>query len=197
MTENQLSIFNINNESKMNGPGKRAVVWTQGCSIQCPGCFNPESHSFSSTTMINPVELGLQLGQLNVDGLTISGGEPLDQPKAVLELIKGFRKHNNGTVFMFTGYSSSVIFKSQEKKEVIIHCDAILAGPFVSSNKELWSHKQLLVITGRISPEELLPYKAMEISYHDDSGIFITGYPSLFEDHHVKKLIAGVHQRDN
>jgi len=41
-----LNIHSILNESRANGPGKRFVIWVQGCDIACDGCFNPETHSF-------------------------------------------------------------------------------------------------------------------------------------------------------
>jgi len=32
--------------SRANGPGLRAVVFFQGCTLRCPGCWNPETHPF-------------------------------------------------------------------------------------------------------------------------------------------------------
>jgi len=78
----QLNIHSILWGSKANGPGIRAVVWFQGCSIQCQGCFNPATHSFQSMQLLeSKVLAGKIIGQGNkIEGITISGGEPFDQP---------------------------------------------------------------------------------------------------------------------
>ena len=38
-------IHAIEPRSRANGPGVRFVVWLQGCTLGCPGCFNPSTHA--------------------------------------------------------------------------------------------------------------------------------------------------------
>ena len=39
------AIHAIEPRSRANGPGARFVVWLQGCTLGCPGCFNPATHA--------------------------------------------------------------------------------------------------------------------------------------------------------
>src|ERR1039458_3611579 len=64
--------------SRVNGPGLRAVVWLQGCSLGCKGCWNPQTHTFAERD--NETAEGLAiwiLAQKDIEGVTFSGGEPL------------------------------------------------------------------------------------------------------------------------
>lgn len=92
--------------SGSNGPGNRSVIWLQGCSLNCRGCWNPLTHShgqpntsiFDLATWVidNPV----------IEGITISGGEPFQQAPALellLAIIKDARPKL--TVGIYTGYT--------------------------------------------------------------------------------------------
>jgi len=48
MTGKLLNLYHYEPLSLVNGPGKRAVVWVQGCTLGCPGCFNPQTHSVAA-----------------------------------------------------------------------------------------------------------------------------------------------------
>ncbi|MCA9796206.1 MAG: 4Fe-4S cluster-binding domain-containing protein, partial [Candidatus Eremiobacteraeota bacterium] len=83
----ELRIADIVWSSRANGPGPRAVVWVQGCSLGCAGCFNPHTHDFQAGRWLPVPDLVEQLRGLPVQGLTISGGEPLQQARAVGALV--------------------------------------------------------------------------------------------------------------
>src|SRR5437868_145303 len=80
-------------ESRANGPGVRAVVWVQGCSLGCPGCFNPETHPASGGRMASVDDLLREIAGLGdaIEGVTLSGGEPLQQRGAVVALLRRLR----------------------------------------------------------------------------------------------------------
>ena len=88
MSDTFLSIHSILQDSNVNGPGSRLVIWTQGCSKGCPGCFNPETWKFVNSG-INPLELSAQVLKLNPDGLTITGGDAFEQVSGLLLFLKG------------------------------------------------------------------------------------------------------------
>jgi len=97
--------------SRANGPGRRAVLWFQGCTLNCSGCWNPASHPFDggSPTAVNDIiqrVIGLHRAG-DIDGLTFSGGEPMQQACSVLELIEGLRAAGASSLSfgMFTGYT--------------------------------------------------------------------------------------------
>ena len=99
--------------SLANGPGRRAVLWFQGCTLNCPGCFNQASHSFEgapaddddASDIIRRVLALHHAGE--IEGLTFSGGEPMQQASSVLELIGRLREAGATPLSfgMFTGYT--------------------------------------------------------------------------------------------
>src|SRR5438045_2768327 len=79
--------------SRANGPGRRAVLWFQGCSLNCPGCFNPQTHAFSGGEGVTVEEMVARLVGLgdSIEGVTLSGGEPFQHRLAVLSLLSQLR----------------------------------------------------------------------------------------------------------
>jgi anaerobic ribonucleoside-triphosphate reductase activating protein len=73
--------------SQANGPGVRFVVWSQGCTLGCPGCFNPGTHPVTAAGAGEwpPGELAAAAAAQAgcIEGVTLTGGEPLQQPAAV------------------------------------------------------------------------------------------------------------------
>ncbi|MBU1106789.1 MAG: 4Fe-4S cluster-binding domain-containing protein [Candidatus Riflebacteria bacterium] len=78
----QLNLHAIIPISRANGPGRRFTIWFQGCSQECPGCFNPDTHSFENRLLIEPDELIAQItSQTDLDGITISGVNHSSRPQ--------------------------------------------------------------------------------------------------------------------
>ena len=95
--------------SRANGPGLRSVVFFQGCTLGCENCFNPDSHAFSGAefTVQAVAERVLHAHQEHgTEGVTFSGGEPMQQALALLELMHTLRQQVSNLSFgMFSGYS--------------------------------------------------------------------------------------------
>ena len=90
MESNQLQLASkLTYDSIVDGPGIRMVIWTQGCPHHCPGCHNPQTHSVTGGFQENTSVIiqAIHDAQLQT-GLTLSGGEPFDQPIALLEIVK-------------------------------------------------------------------------------------------------------------
>ncbi len=83
--------------SRANGPGLRAVIWLQGCTLGCPGCFNPQTHSKKGGDWVSVDQLFSQVMALQseIQGVTISGGEPLQQMRPLLKLLQRLRVRAN------------------------------------------------------------------------------------------------------
>lgn len=166
----------VDKESDVNGTGRRCVIWTQGCSLHCAGCFNPGLHAFCKGTAYNPKVLAKQLARLETDGITISGGEPLDQNAAVYQFIHTYKCLCNRTVLLFTGYSLEQIKRSPKRLRTALAADAVLCGRYRPGPK--WNSKRLLLITNRISADDLKPVDDIELSISNGVA-FMTGYPNL------------------
>lgn len=181
--------------SKVNGYGLRAVVWVQGCSIKCKECFNKETHSFSNGgSYVDPKHLAKKLSSKKIDGLTITGGEPLDQSDAVISLIDSFKNFNNGTIILFTGYELNTILNSESKKEVLLMCDAVIAGPYIkksSTESNMWNNKEIIILNKKLSLNDIIPKYDIEIIV-DDSDVLITGYPNNDNLKELKRLLLNL-----
>jgi anaerobic ribonucleoside-triphosphate reductase activating protein len=107
----------------------RAVLWVQGCSRRCPGCFNPETHPFEGGEAV-PVEALLQriaALQDTIEGLTVSGGEPLEQEPAITALLRQVKTETGLSVLLFTGFSWEEI---QQGIEALHYVDVLIAGRY-------------------------------------------------------------------
>lgn len=100
-----LNIMGYVDESEVNGPGCRAVVWVQGCLRECPGCFNPASWSFEINQLMSIDTLAQKiLNNPRNEGVTFSGGEPFWQAPALAELARQV-KAAGLNVMSFTGFT--------------------------------------------------------------------------------------------
>ena len=88
MIDQNLRIAGVVDESIVDGPGIRFVIFTQGCPHHCPGCHNPQTHDFAGgqEVKISRLLADVQANPL-IGGVTLSGGEPFCQPKPLAELV--------------------------------------------------------------------------------------------------------------
>ncbi len=120
--------------SEIYGPGIRSVFWTQGCTLACKGCWNTQYWSSKGGGEIEVSQILSELDNLKgIEGITLLGGEPLQQSKASLELIRGC-KDRGFSVFLYTGYEPS------EFDETMQSCfdlsDIAVTGRFVQELRD-------------------------------------------------------------
>lgn len=96
-------IHQILPSSRVNGPGNRFVVWTQGCARNCPGCFNPETHSIFKGKHIDELDI-VDMIPPECDGVTISGGEPFLQAESLCFFL-GLLRNAGFHTMVYTGYT--------------------------------------------------------------------------------------------
>lgn len=126
-------------DSIVDGPGFRFTVFTQGCSHHCPGCHNPQTHNPSGGTEHTVEEL-LERMRSNplTDGLTLSGGEPFEQPEDCLLLAQG--AHESGlNVWSYTGYLFEFLRDqgTEAQKALLRELDVLVDGPFLLEQRTL------------------------------------------------------------
>lgn len=131
-----LNLMGYVNESQVNGPGCRAVVWVQGCHRECPGCFNPASWSFAINELISVEKLTQKiLSNPNNQGVTFSGGEPFWQASALAQLAKGV-KAAGLNVMSFTGFTLERLqseYAPAGAQDLLAQLDILIDGAFVES----------------------------------------------------------------
>lgn len=126
---------NITSDSIVDGEGIRSVIWTQGCIHHCHGCHNPETWDFNGGFEREVSDLCKEIGELEFqDGITLSGGDPLCQIDACLEIAK-YAQSIGLNVWCYTGYKMEDLLKrvaKEEKlKELLLNIDALVDSPFI------------------------------------------------------------------
>lgn len=171
------------------GPGLRLGVWMQGCSIRCKGCVSLDTWSFNrGQTTVDAVLDAIRPALRFADGVTISGGEPFDQPEALLELLKRIRVANDGDVLVFSGHSFESLRPSLAAFDGLI--DALVTDPFRRDKPQTLalrgSDNQRLIALTPLGEERFGSYdrplrpedRAFDIMFDDDSGdVFLVGIP--------------------
>ena len=121
-------------DSIVDGEGMRIVLWTQGCPHNCIGCHNPSTHSFKDGFLTNTEDIIKDLSE-NIkyhDGITLSGGDPFIQAKAVNE-IASYIKSEGKDVWAYTGYDFEQLLKSNNKdiNNLLSNIDVLVDGKFI------------------------------------------------------------------
>ncbi len=127
------------NDSIVDGPGLRYAVFVQGCSHHCPGCQNPETHDPSGGHEDDTDSLIAKMKKNPLlSGLTLSGGEPMEQPVPCLELAKA--AHAGGmNVWCYTGYTWEELMEQNDSDRIALlnQVDVLVDGIFLMAEKSL------------------------------------------------------------
>jgi anaerobic ribonucleoside-triphosphate reductase activating protein len=186
--------------SRVNGPGLRAVLFFQGCSLACKGCWNPRSHRFEGSeesveTVVSKILRARR--EFALEGITCSGGEPMQQADSLLVLIRTLRGRAPKLSFgMFSGYTQRELDQGRwtiwrrdlgalERVElwraIRAHLDFAVLGRFnqvrPSTQPLRTSRNQVLrLFSGRYSVADF-GEQSVEVSIHEDGQGEVTGFP--------------------
>ncbi len=168
--------------SRANGPGARFVVWFQGCTLGCPGCFNPSTHADGGRETAVESILA-ELAAANVEGLTLSGGEPLQQPEAAAALLAGARALGLSTL-MFSGYTLEEARALPGGPAVLANLDVMIDGRYVSTERHAdglrgSANQRIQLLTARYSLAEVEATPVAEIRIGKTGEVILTGVNPL------------------
>jgi anaerobic ribonucleoside-triphosphate reductase activating protein len=182
-----------------NGPGMRAVLWVQGCSINCTRCWNRDTHDPTLGEERNIPDLVDDLLEDGSLGLTVSGGEPLDQADSVGQLIQMWLErawplyHNRKdlcmnpeepSVIVFSGYSiGNPVWQTKEAARIWRKTDVLIAGPYTCIDRPLLPGYEMSScatqitynLTYRLQPRTLWQIPRAECIVHLDGSVVLTG----------------------
>lgn len=148
-----MNYMGITKSSLVNGEGVRTVLWVSGCSHHCPGCQNPNSWNpdagkhFGSDTLADLVE---QVNKPYIDGLTISGGDPMYYGNRffVRDIARTVKLATKKSIWMYTGY----LFDDIRDESVLCYLDVVVDGWYMkefkpakwrgSNNQKIWRKKE-------------------------------------------------------
>jgi anaerobic ribonucleoside-triphosphate reductase activating protein len=162
-----IRIADVVQESIVDGPGIRLVVFLQGCQHHCKGCHNPATWDFDGGRLIDTDEI-IAMMDANplLDGITLSGGEPFAQMVPCRELTEA--AHERGlSVWCYTGYTWDALINAYryESFELLDHLDVLVDGPYIESQRTLelpWrgsGNQRLIDVQASLKVGHVVEYK--------------------------------------
>ena len=122
------------------GPGNRIGIWFGGCHRYCKGCANPELWDDKSIGDISGETVQMVIGQLRsdkypeIDGVTISGGEPFLLPDALSEVINILLKENIKDILVYCGYQKVEL--ESEYKDILEDISVLVDGAYIQEEND-------------------------------------------------------------
>ena len=193
-------IHGLVNGSRVNGPGLRTVVYFQGCTLGCRFCWNKETHAFSGdergvADVTDSVVSAHRECPLN--GVTFSGGEPMQQADALLALMESLRDRLPGLSFgVYSGYSEPELASgrywcrcdlTQREKEDTLrriksHLDFAVLGRYLAGNPSALAlrtstNQKLMLFSDRYREEEFIEQE-VEVHLDAQGTVQMTGFPT-------------------
>ena len=134
-----LKIAGIVGDSITDGPGIRTAIFVQGCSHNCLGCHNPETHDFAGGSETT-VEQLLEIIKRNplLSGITLTGGDPMFQPAPLAELARQ-TKALGLEVACYTGFTFEELMaeRDPDRMRLLDYTDVLVDGRFVLAERSL------------------------------------------------------------
>lgn len=176
-----LRVAELLKSSSIYGPGDRFVIWLQGCTLRCPGCWNQEMWSAEGGQDWRINDLAqLVLSAKGSDGVTLMGGEPLGQAEALVHFLDLIRAAGKSVV-LFTGYESDELTKAA--KQCFKRSDIVVTGRYLAEMRDTSSgwrgsaNQRIHFPTGRYGSFGSETREPTEISVGEDGQISVAGYP--------------------
>lgn len=154
----QLNIAAFVTNTRALGPGTRAAIWVQGCPLHCPGCIAPEWIPFVSGMRLTVEELLEKLDLESINGMTFSGGEPMEQAGGLAALARLARRKKDLDLICFTGYQYERLVNNPPNhgvRDLLAQVDVLIDGPFLQAqNNSIGlrgsSNQRVIFLTSRL-----------------------------------------------
>lgn len=179
-----LRVHAIEPRSRANGPGARFVVWLQGCTLGCPGCFNPTTHDVAGGRDTTVAEIAAQLAATrDIEGISLSGGEPLQQADAAAALLDAARALGLSTL-AFSGYTLDEIRALPHGSAVLDRLDVLVDGRYVAGERLATglrgsANQRIHLLTPRYQRADVEATPVAEIRIAPTGEVVLTGVNPL------------------
>ena len=177
-----LNLHAILPRSRANGPGVRFAVWFQGCRLSCTGCFNPATHAFEPLVQMTVealVERIVAQGAA-VEGITLSGGEPMEQAECLLRLVADVRNATALSILLFSGYTLAEIQVMPRGPDILSHVDVLIAGRYDETRRLARrlrgsANQSIHLLTDRYTMSDIEATPPAEIRIDPSGAVTISG----------------------
>ena len=170
--------------SRVNGPGDRFVIWTQGCRKGCKNCYNPETWSHYRNNLIDIDLLVEEIKNSSTTGVTISGGDPFEQPEELFYLLREIKQLDlSDGVIVFSGYTIDEIRVREDLRKCLDYIDVLIDGLYIDEKRITnglagSSNQEFHFLTDKISRDSINIDQEVEIHSLGEL-IQITGFPLI------------------
>lgn len=185
----QYPVFNL-------GPGKRIGIWTQGCSLHCPGCISKSLWDAKGGRYVNVAQLASWIiaTACKFDGITITGGEPFDQYEALIAFCAFLKHKTTLDIYCFSGYQLDELQERHPDLLFSQYLDYLMDGRYLrnrhdngnargSSNQRLYRflHGQPVL------QKELFAGDRWSLAVSNENDIYMSGIPRQGELEDIEK----------
>ena len=179
-----INIHSTIKSSRVNGPGDRFVIWTQGCRKMCKNCYNPETWSHYKNNLVDIDSLVEEIKNSSVSGVTISGGDPFEQPEELFYLLTKIKQLDlSDGVIVFSGYTIDEIRGDFKLEKCLDYIDVLIDGLYIEEKRITnglagSSNQQFHYLSDKISSDSIEIDQEVEIHLLGEL-IQITGFPLI------------------
>lgn len=179
----EVRINGLTRGTQVNGPGVRNMVHLQGCSIHCAGCFNQHTWSHTGGQLREVEGLARDLLADHPDGVTISGGEPMEQPEGLLHLLRALRAQRPDlSTLLYSGLTPQQLERHPMWPSIRPLLSVAVVGPYVRAQAQQEGlrssrNQQVMLLDGRHRLDELVQAGQLELLIDQDGSVLITGFP--------------------
>jgi anaerobic ribonucleoside-triphosphate reductase activating protein len=189
----EIAVAATRERSMREGPGIRYVIWVQGCSLKCKGCFNPHfwsQHGGSSRdidSLLHEV-IAARIKFPEIEGVTFLGGEPFEQPEALAELSQKLQELDF-SIMVFSGYTMAELKDEKSSQYVsrlnfLSSIDLLVDGRYQQDNVDIdrpWvgsKNQEFHFLSERYSKETLFNSvkDGLEITVLNSGEVQINGW---------------------
>jgi len=163
----------ITKSTKTLGPYNRYAIWVQGCQKRCAGCISKDSQPIDGGYEVYTEDLAESILQApDIEGITISGGEPFLQSEALIDLINRVKSKKDIGIIVYTGNN----FEEIKEDQLTRLCDIIIDGTYIEDLNDGLSlrgssNQNICLITERYAKEAKSLYgiqgRKIELHFRD------------------------------
>ncbi len=183
------------------GPGRRIGIWFQGCSIRCEGCVSADTWGAGKGgVLISEIMTAIAPWLSEAEGITISGGEPFDQPEALIDLLTQLRSNTSLDILLYSGYPFEKIVPLLEQCKGCI--DALISDPYEKNASQTLAlrgsdNQRFHYLTplgearfGQFERSFHSSEKALDIMFEEGGAIWLAGIPRHDDMKRLQKILA-------
>lgn len=167
--------------TEVNGPGKRFGIWVQGCSRKCRDCYNPDAQDAAGGYEMSIEEIYNKIiSTQGIEGVSISGGEPLEQAEPLIELMAKIKNKTTLTILIFTAFT---MVQLKEYPAFLCLSDHIVLNAKQENELCRCFNRSSVCLSDQL-PQDI------ELHILENGDIQITGFPSKNERGLIESFVS-------